>query len=888
MKRHWYLALTWLIIGAGLNVPARGADTPASADFYVSVAGNDANPGTVEKPFATLMHARDEIRHKIRIGLTADLTVLVRGGSYELNQPLQFGPEDSGTKAHSITYAAYPGEEVIISGGRPITNWQVGDGPIWTAEIPAVQEGRWNFRSLFINGQRARRARRPNINSQEPYYRLTNATLSNDHQSYQITLPAGTLANWKNFSEIEAVIFGSWEIARLRVLNLNLADKTISLTWPIEKANHANYPQAGASCYLENARAFMDMPGEWYLDRKAGVLSYWPLPGQDLPQATVIAPVLTKLMEVKGVRDHIIQNLHFKGLSFAYCNWELPPGGYAGGQACTYNAAVGTNGQAAGRLRMDDAIVWEFVHSCSLQDCEVAHVEQCGFSLRRGCKDNLIQGCRIYDIGANGLLVGEQSDSASGSDFVENNLIANNEVHSCGVSYHGGVGIWVGLTDRTFVLHNWVSDLPYTGISVGWQWNSQPTECKNNHIECNEISNVMKMLSDGGGIYTLGLQPETVIRGNVIHDVVRNPNTAIGAPNNGFFFDEGSKGFHVEDNVIYKTAGESVRFNQSSRELHTFGLNYFGENAFYKGRAGGYARAFTNDRFMEIPHAPALDPHLLTLETWIKPLAFAGGNDPSYWLVSKNGSELTDGHYSLLMSHNNVGAYLNIGGGRENVYSAWSHDNPIRSNEWSHVAMTYDGADLKVYCNGRLAGFTKVNRQETSDHRLKTEDSDLQSPISGLRSNVSGLSRSPGTGALYLGKRSDGNNSSFNGLMDDVRIYSRALSAEEIAAETIDYGREKTLDARPQTQVSSLKSNVSSLTSNLVLHLDFTAMHDRMEKIIAEAGPEEPYRSRFREQKSAISGQPTASSLKSGEDRSQKPEIKDQKTETGEEKKNAD
>ena len=808
MKRQWYFALTGLIVGACLSsVTARGAGTLTPADFYVSVAGDDANPGTAEKPFATLIHARDEVRRRIQIGLTANLTVLIRGGTYELNQPLQFGPEDSGTKEHSITYAAYPGEEVIISGGRTITNWQRGDGSIWTAEISDVKEGKWYFRALFVNGQRARRARRPNINSKEPYYRLTSAMLSNDHQSYQITLPAGKLANWKNFSEIEVVTFGSWEITRLRVQHLNLADGTISLTWPIEQANHANYPQAGASCYLENARAFMDMPGEWYLDRKAGLLSYWPLPGQNLTQATVVAPVLTKLIEVKGIYSHPIWNIHFKGLSFAYCDWKLPEGGFAGGQACTYNAAVGPNGQAAGRLQMDDAILWEYANLCSMEDCDVAHVEQCGLSLRRGCKNNLIQGCRVYDIGANGLLVGEQSDSTSSSDFVENNSIMDNEVHSCGVSYHGGVGVWVGKTDGTVVAHNTVYDLPYSGISVGWQWNPQPSSCKNNLIEQNHIYNVMKLLSDGGGIYTLGFQPGTVIHGNLIHDVIRG-TTAVGSPNNGFFFDEGSKGFSVDENVIYKTAGEPIRYNNGGgADFLSFGVNYLGDNTFYSGKVGQYSRSFANGQFMDFPHTTALASQYFTVETWIRPLAFAGGKDPSYWLVSKNGDELMDGHYSLLMSHNNIGAYLNIGGGRENCYSAWSHDNLISSNDWTHVAMTYDGTNLSVYCNGRLAARTDVS---------------CQSSVSSFRST--------GTGLLRLGKRADGYNPSFAGLMDDIQIYNRALSPEEIHSQLV---------------VSNPQPPVSSFESNCVLHLSFDRMRKKMEQVIAEAGPEEPYRSRF-------------------------------------------
>jgi hypothetical protein len=153
--------------------------------------------------------------------------------------------------------------------------------------------------------------------------------------------------------------------------------------------------------------------------------------------------------------------------------------------------------------------------------------------------------------------------------------VRNNYIHACGLDYHGGVGIWVGMAEGTTVAHNLLHDLPYTGISVGWRWDAKPTSCKQHRIEFNHIYDVMKMLADGGGIYTLGFQPGTVLRGNLIHDVRRSP-FATGAANNGMFIDEGSKGFRIEGNTIYNTSGEAVRFNQSDRSWHLWGENNFG------------------------------------------------------------------------------------------------------------------------------------------------------------------------------------------------------------------------------------------------------------------------------------------------------------------------
>ena len=100
----------------------------AAADLHVAPNGSDTAPGTAAKPFASLARARDAVRQRIAAGLQADVTVLIRGGTYFLAEPLVFGPEDSGTEQHSITYAAAPEATVVVSGGRRITGWQPGKG----------------------------------------------------------------------------------------------------------------------------------------------------------------------------------------------------------------------------------------------------------------------------------------------------------------------------------------------------------------------------------------------------------------------------------------------------------------------------------------------------------------------------------------------------------------------------------------------------------------------------------------------------------------------------------------------------------------------------------------------------------------------------------------
>lgn len=121
--------------------PLLAADAPTPADFVVATNGSDANPGTADKPFATLARARDAVRKPNAEGPAKEmLTVWVRGGTYALRDTLPFGPDDSAAPKQRIVYAAYPGEQPILSGGREITGWKRGEGKRWTAEVPATAE----------------------------------------------------------------------------------------------------------------------------------------------------------------------------------------------------------------------------------------------------------------------------------------------------------------------------------------------------------------------------------------------------------------------------------------------------------------------------------------------------------------------------------------------------------------------------------------------------------------------------------------------------------------------------------------------------------------------------------------------------------------------------
>jgi hypothetical protein len=155
------------------------------------------------------------------------------------------------------------------------------------------------------------------------------------------------------------------------------------------------------------------------------------------------------------------------------------------------------------------------------------------------------------------------------------NTIENCIVTECGKQFYGAVGIWCGLTAETTIRNNTIFNLPYTGISIGWMWSPEPTPCRENIIDGNHIHHIMQILSDGGGIYMLGLQPGSKILNNHIHDVSLNVGRA---ESNGMFLDEGTTDVVVENNLIYNIAKSPLRFHKATTNLVKGNFLFCGED----------------------------------------------------------------------------------------------------------------------------------------------------------------------------------------------------------------------------------------------------------------------------------------------------------------------
>lgn len=575
--------------------------------YYVSINGNDnwsgalAEPNTegTDGPFATLQQARDAIRElKTAEGLKSPVTVMVRGGTYQLSEPLVFSPEDSGSEDCPITYKAFPGEEPVISGGQVISNWKRGAGELWTAHIPDVEAGEWYFRQLFVNGERRQRSRLPN----DSYYNV--AGLINSDKEDVINRMAFRFRegdidkNWTNLKDVEVIKLFSWSSSRLPIAEVDDETNVVKFTGICSRTSSRPFPWHGGRYYVENVYEGLDQPGEWYLNRETGVLYYWPLPDEDMTSAEVIAPVIEQLVRFSGdVESGLpVEYIRLDGLTFYYTSWSLPDEGYYERQAQVQLATAAIYAQGA--------------VSCSLENIHLAHVGTHGIWFERGCQNNRIVHCHIHDIGAGGVYIGAEREQPESN----HNTVDNNFIHHCGEIFQGSIIVWIGRSSYNTVTHNELCDSDYTGISVGWSWGFAPSSAHHNIIEYNHIHHCgHKILSDLGGIYTLGIAPGTRLRYNLIHDMYSYPGTSHGS---GIYPDEGTTEMLIENNIVYRvhTSGffqhygrENIVLNNIFALAETEGVSrcreeehvsfYFRRNIVYSDHPRILTRRWSNDNY---------------------------------------------------------------------------------------------------------------------------------------------------------------------------------------------------------------------------------------------------------------------------------------------------
>jgi hypothetical protein len=397
------------------RVSAVSGGDAGTADFFVSPLGKDmwsgklADPGENDGPFATISRARDAMRVLLQTRKEPQpVRVVLRGGTYYLDSPLEFGPEDSGTEQAPVVYSAAAGEKVVLSGGRRLEGgrWgEVNGRKAWVVDIPEVKEGQWRFRQLFVNGQRRPRTRLP----KEGEYRIESLPdfdkkVDPWEQDFRRFVFSGTdIQRWHNLRDVEVMALVRWRDNRLPIQEVDVADRIVTFDRKTMGGLFELYVSHPSTYWVENVLEALDAPSQWYLDRPLGRLYCLPAPGEDLGAAEIIAPRLAQVLRVVGRGDATVKHLRFEGITFAHSEWQ-PPADWAG------------SSQAAAAV--PGAVFLAHAKQCSLSECVIEHVGNYGVEVGEGCTDVAITHSRMTDLGGGGVKVWHDSQRTTVVDEV--------------------------------------------------------------------------------------------------------------------------------------------------------------------------------------------------------------------------------------------------------------------------------------------------------------------------------------------------------------------------------------------------------------------------------------------------------------------------------------
>jgi parallel beta-helix repeat protein len=543
------LAVAASVVGLALAAAMSHAAAPAggSTVIYVSPDGNDAWSGKlaapsaakIDGPLATPAAARDAVRKLRAAGsLKGGATIRLRFGTYYLAEPLILTPEDSGAEAAPLVVEAYPGERVVLSGGRRITGFTKDAAGRWTATLPDVRDGKWSFRQIYVGGEPRPMARLPKEGFSkvvsQPGVDWKKDKYNTPGDKFEFA-PGDIKAAWAG-KGVEVVLLHFWVDAHLPIAGVDDQKHIVTFDRKARRRFTDDYTQGGARYYVVNAPDALDTPGQWRLDRASGVLTYLPKPGEDPARTEVIAPRLLQVVRFEGdpAAGKFIEHVTLWGLAVSHTTWDLPPNSAGDGQA-----AQGVPG----------AVLATGLRRSVIEGCRIENVGTYGIDLVDGCQEVRIVGNEIARTGAGGIRLSGAGPGSPEARRTSRNQITDNHIHDGGEVWHSGLGILVRHSGENLVAHNHIHHLYYTGISVGWTWGYAETVSKANIIEYNHIHDIGQgLLSDMGGIYTLGQSQGTILRYNLIHDILSH-----GYGGWGIYTDEGSTGILIENNVVYRT-----------------------------------------------------------------------------------------------------------------------------------------------------------------------------------------------------------------------------------------------------------------------------------------------------------------------------------------------
>jgi hypothetical protein len=522
--------------------------TVDSVELYVSTQGDDQwsgrsaepNDAGTDGPFATLSRARDAARALKRKAEPQFAVVMIRGGTYRLDETVVF------TIGDGTVYQAYQDEKPIFSSGRPFDTWRrpttedletahglptSSHANVWVADVPTDQ----TVRTMFDTEGRLPRAIGDGFSP-------TNAVDPSPEGYKTLNFPQDALQRYANLAGAELRIVPShfWVMNLLPIESIDYETMTLKTTVAGTYSLAKNGMTDRDNCWIENVLEVLDEPGEWVFDDTANRVWLWPRteePGKD-----VVAPTLTELIRVEGKIDYDgpvdepVRGIHFYGLAFAHGD-RLPWHGRTG-WGLQHDWEMFDSPTALVRFRGAE--------DCSVSSCLFYDSGHSAVRLDLHCQNIHVTGNRIRDIGGVGILMAGYGPGEK--DVNKGNTLQLNLIHDVGQEYWASVAIFAWQSGNNYINHNHIHHVPYTGVlSTGRIIRTQPgpAECcrtirwdevpdnfakaswrerepflhsRNNRICENEIHHAMERLGDGNCIYVSGAGGRTMLFGNYCHE----------------------------------------------------------------------------------------------------------------------------------------------------------------------------------------------------------------------------------------------------------------------------------------------------------------------------------------------------------------------------------
>ncbi|NQU20651.1 MAG: PDZ domain-containing protein [Candidatus Nealsonbacteria bacterium] len=492
MKRNMLLAVVWMTFTA-IFAAAHVAATEPKYDLFVAPDGDDAGPGTIDRPLATLAKARDAVR-QLKKTATGPIRVAIRGGTYYLAEPVVFTPGDSGTEKAPIVYVAYHNETSVISGGAKLDlQWKPYRDGILQAAVPA---GMADFDQLFCNGRKQRMARYPNFDPQAKYFGGFAADCISPERAKRWADPAGGF--------VHAMHRAHWGDFHYEITGVD-DDGNVKLEGGYQ--NNRRMGMHGQHRFVENIFEELDVPGEWFLDKQKKIVYFFPPNGIDPNRATIEVARLRHLFEFRGSMDKPVRHITLSGLTLRHTRrtfMEIKEQ-LLRSDWCIYRGG---------------AVLMEGVEECTVGHCFFDAVGGNGVFVSNYARGVTVTGCKITEAGGNGVcFVGdpaavrspsfeyhefvplEKMDTTPGpktANYPAKCLIYDNLIHSIGRVHKQSAAVQISMAEEITVSHNSIYHLPRAGINISeGTWGGHV-------IEFNDVFDTVRETGDHGSFNSWG------------------------------------------------------------------------------------------------------------------------------------------------------------------------------------------------------------------------------------------------------------------------------------------------------------------------------------------------------------------------------------------------